>query len=145
MTKSMAFRAAVIWLLIACFAVGNGIIRENILAPELGETLALPLSGLTLSIIVFMVTYFSFNFIGAKAKTTCIFIGAQWVFMTLIFEFTFGHFVADKSWSDLLQVFNVATGDLFLLVLLISLLSPCIVAKIREHSRAERSDSIDQN
>jgi membrane protease YdiL (CAAX protease family) len=131
MTKGMAFRAAVIWLVIVCFAVSNGILRENILAPRLGETFALPLSGLTLSIIVFVVAYFSFNFIGAKASTTCIFIGIQWVLMTLAFEFIFGLFVADKSWSELLQVFNIARGNLFLLVLVVTLISPSIVAKTK--------------
>jgi hypothetical protein len=131
MTKSMVFRAAVIWLGIVCFAVVNGMVRDEIVAPRLGENFALPLSGFILSIIVFVVAYFSFSFMGAKTRITCVFIGIQWVLMTLTFEFVFGHFVVGKSWSDLIQVFNVARGNLFLLVLFVSFLSPSIVAKTK--------------
>lgn len=134
MTMNMIFRAAAIWFSIACLAVGNGIIRESIIAPSFGVAYALPFSGLTLSIIVFVVAYFSLSFIGAKAQPACIFIGIQWVVMTLAFEFIFGHFVAEKSWAELVQVFNVANGNLFILVLLVSLLSPSIVAKVKEVS-----------
>jgi hypothetical protein len=51
--------------------------------------------------------------------------------MTLLFEFLFGHYVASKSWQDLLQVFNVLKGDLFLVVLVVSLFAPCLAARKR--------------
>jgi hypothetical protein len=131
MTIKMVFRATWIWLGIVFLAVVNGVIRENIVAPILGGGIALPISGLALSIIVFIVAYFSFSFIGSNGKSTCIYIGIHWVLLTLVFEFIFGHFVAGKSWPDLLQLFNMASGNLFLLVLLVCLFSLCAVAKIK--------------
>jgi len=68
MTIHMALRAALVWLGIACLAVGNGLVRQNIISPLLGEEIGLPLSGLTLSIIVFAVTYTTFGFVGARAN-----------------------------------------------------------------------------
>lgn len=127
----VVIKAAVIWLGIACLAVANGMVREYLFVPALGMKFALPLSGLTLSAVVFLLAYLSVNFIGVRRKSGCFAIGVQWVVMTLAFEFFFGYFVAGQSWVTLLQVFDVASGDLFVLVLLTSLLSPYAVARIR--------------
>ena len=131
MSINLLLKAALIWLLIACLAIGNGIVRESLFAPQFGMAVALPLSGITLSVIIFVVTYVAFSFLAATSQSACIAVGVQWVIMTLAFEFLFGHYVAGKSWVDLLQVFNLASGDLMLLVLLVSLLSPCFVARIK--------------
>lgn len=127
----LTLKAVLIWLVIAALAVANGIAREKLLVPMLGKDFALPLSGITLSCIVFIVTWLMFGLIGAKSPRTCFWIGGQWVLMTLAFEFLFGHFVVGKPWSVLLQNFNVATGDLFVLVLLVSFLAPYWVARLK--------------
>lgn len=79
----MVLRAALVWLGIACLAVGNGIVREAVIAPWFGEGIALPLSGLTLSVVVFAVTFCTFSFVGTKEKSECLFIGTQWLLMTI--------------------------------------------------------------
>lgn len=134
MTIHMALRAALVWLGIACLAVGNGLVRQNIISPLLGQEIGLPLSGLTLSIIVFAVTYTTFGFVGARAKSSCLFIGTLWVLMTLAFEVILGYFVAGKSWSALLDMFDISAGNLFTLVVLVTLLSPYVVARIKADS-----------
>ncbi len=131
MTANLILKATLIWFGIAALAVVNGVVRENVFVPKLGMKFALPLSGITLSIIIFVVTYLSFNFLDAKQKTSCIFIGIQWGLMTLVFEFLFGHFFAHKSWSDLVQIFNIAKGDFFTLALIVTILSPYLTAKLR--------------
>jgi len=78
-----------------------------------------------------MVTYFSFTLFRVKSHRSYLFIGVQWVLMTLIFEFVFGHYVAGKSWADILQNFNPLKGNLFIVVLLVTFISPLLVAKIR--------------
>lgn len=131
MNRTLAIKAALVWLLIACLAILNGIVREQVMAPVIDAAAALPLSGVTLTVVVFLVTYGCFGFIGAKTRAACLSVGVQWVLMTLAFEFLFGRLVADKSWVTLWQTFNLARGDLFLLVLAASLLSPWLVAKIK--------------
>ena len=131
MTARLFFNSLLVWVIIAIFAIVNGVFRENILAPVLGKTLALPISGLSLSIIIFVVTSLAFSLINGNDKLTYILIGLQWVFLTLMFELVFGHFVVGKSWADIFAVFNIVKGDLFLVVLATSLVSPLLVAMIK--------------
>lgn len=129
MTIALLLKASSVWLLIAVFAIINGIVRDKLLVPAIGNSLALPVSGLSLSLIVLMVTYLSIGFFGKRAARSYWLIGLQWVLMTLAFEFLFGHYVAGKSWQEIAQVFNVMSGNLMLLVLVTSLISPYLVAR----------------
>ena len=132
MSVYLFLKAILIWFVTAIFAVMNGIVRENIFIPYLGESAALPVSGITLSIIIFAITYLSFDLFGKNGYLSYLYIGMQWVVMTLVFEFIFGHYVIGKSWSELLQVFNILGGNLFILALLVSLFSPILVSFIRK-------------
>lgn len=131
MTLTLAFKASLIWLLLMLVAIVNGVLREQILVPALGMNVALPVSGISLSVLVLVVSYFSLPWFGQHAASTFLFVGLQWLLITLIFEFVFGHYVVGKSWHDLIQVFNVTSGDLFLLVLLVSLFGPYLAARLR--------------
>ena len=133
MTINLFLKTSMIWLVIALMAIINGILRENVLIPNLGPHIAIPASGMMLSILVFIVTYLSFPLFGKHHTFSYLFIGVQWVFMTLLFEFIFGHYVMGKSWSTLLQVFDIRKGDLMIVVLLVSLISPLFVARIKNN------------
>lgn len=132
MTPNTLFRAALIWLVIAVLAIGNGLFRNEVMAPAFGQGLALPLSGFTLSLIVLIVTYLAYPFLKLSRSRSGWLVGLQWVCMTLIFEFTFGHYVAGKPWEVLLQTFNPFGGNLFILVLLVTLIAPALVVRYRE-------------
>lgn len=126
-------KTSVIWFVMALLAIANGVFRENVLVSSLGQSIALPVSGITLCVIVFIVTYISFPLFGKHHALTYFYIGLQWVFMTLSFECLFGHYIMGKSWSDILQVFNIMKGNLFIIVLIVSLFSPLLVAKIKNN------------
>jgi len=132
MSFYLFIKSAMIWFIIAIFAVLNGIIRENFMTPYLGEKIALPLSGITLSIIILAITYLSFNLFGKNTPPIYLLIGTQWVSMTLIFEFIFGHYVIGEPWTELLQIFNILEGILFILVLFTSLISPILISNIKK-------------
>ncbi len=131
MSVNLFLKTSMIWIIIALFAILNGIFRESVLVSTLGPSMAISVSGLMLSLIVFIVTYLSFPLFGKHPSHTYFLIGLQWVVMTLVFELLFGHYVVGKPWSDILQVFNIMKGDLFIIVLVMSLLSPLLVAKIK--------------
>jgi hypothetical protein len=124
-------KAVGIWLVMLCAAMVNGVLREKILTPRLGIQVALPLSGLLLSALVFGITLFFIPFIGQVETSIYVCIGFMWVFMTLTFEIGLGHYVGGKPWTDVFQVFNLRKGDLFSLALVISMISPWLAAKIR--------------
>ena len=135
MTARIIVKACALWFAIAVLAVCNGILRETVITPLLGAQMALPLSGLILMLAIFLVSYFAVGLLGATNRKQGVFIGLQWLLMTLAFEFIFGHLVAGKSWDELLVVFDIRQGDLFSLVLLSTLLSPCIAISMQKRQQ----------
>ena len=134
MSVYLFIKISLIWCIIAIFAVANGVFRVSFLELYIGKTLALPVSGITLSIIVFTITFLSFKLFDKSSSLTYLLIGIQWVSMTLAFEFIFGHFVMGISWLELFQVFNILEGNLFIIALLVTLFSPLLVSLIRKEN-----------
>lgn len=128
---NLFLKTSVIWFIIAILAVVNGMFRESILVSNLGPANAMIVSGMLLCIIVFIVTYISFPLFAAKNTLTYLLIGLYWVIMTLVFEFLFSYYVLRKSWLTILHVFDITKGDLFSIVLIVSLISPVLVAKMK--------------
>jgi hypothetical protein len=131
MNSRLLLKIFIIWLIIAFFAVLNGMLREAVLFEHMDAELALPVSGIILCLLVFLVTSLFLTWIGQQTARTFFIIGSIWVCITLLFEFVFGHYVAGKSWHELIQVFNMQNGDLFTLVLLTSFIAPYTAARLR--------------
>ena len=142
MHVSLFLKTGAIWFVIAALAVGNGVFRESVLVPGVGHSLAQPLSGITLSVIVFVVTYLSFSFFGKQSVLDYVLMGVQWVVMTLLFEVVFGHYLLERSLSEILQVFDIRNGNLFLIVLTVTLLSLLLVAKIKGALDSEEQEDM---
>lgn len=127
----LIFKGTLIWLMIVVMAIANGAVREKLLTPIIGSGISLPVSGLLLSMLIFMVAYVSVPFFGSSERNAYIVVGILWFSLTLAFEFLFGHFVGGKPWADILQVFNIKSGDLFTIALITALVSPWFSAKLR--------------
>ncbi|WP_321324438.1 hypothetical protein [Thiomicrorhabdus sp.] len=127
----LLLKATGLWLVIVIAAILNGIFHESVLVPTIGANFALPLSGILLSILVFIITFAFISFFDSTEPKVYIWIGLFWVLLTLSFEFLFGHYVIGNTWLEILQVFNIMKGDLFLLVLFVSAVSPWLAAKVR--------------
>ena len=128
---SVIVKTTGIWFLIVFAAILNGMFREKVLTTLVGDNIALPISGLSLAVLVFVISLLFIPLVGKKDPKVFIFIGIYWVVLTLIFEFGFGYFVVGKSWQDILQVFNITKGDFFVFVLGVTAISPYLAAKIR--------------
>lgn len=120
-----------VWLLIVIAAILNGGLREIFLTPLLGAQLSLPISGITLSVLVFVITYLSIPFLSDVKSGAYLRIGLFWIILTLSFEYLFGHYVMGKSWNEINQVFDVQNGNLFIVVLFVTALSPWTAAKLK--------------
>jgi len=122
------------WLVILIFAIGNGALREAFLIPMLGKTEGLVLSGLLLSIVVLLV---AFAFVSLQRGITTsqgIFIGILWLCLTLAFEFGFGRWVQHKPWDELFDAYTFKGGNLWPVVLVVTLLAPYLAVRIRVRS-----------
>lgn len=124
-------KGTAVWLVLVVVAIGNGLVREAVLAPLAGAASALPLSGVLLSLLIFLVAFVTVPWIGAVRPAVYASIGLLWVALTLAFEFGFGHYLAGKPWDELTGVVDITSGNLFLMVLAVSAASPWLAARSR--------------
>lgn len=120
-------KSLLIWFSFIPVAILNGGLREYVLVKAIGEKWALPISGFLLSVCIFLQTWLLLSRI-IKSLTTkaCWLIGITWTFLTIAFEFTAGQVGGDTA-AEFLAAYNPLTGNLWLLVLVTTLLSPIIV------------------
>ena len=122
--------AFLIWVMIIPIAIINGGFREYVLV-KLGE-LALPLSGIILSICIFIVAYLLVPKIKNCVKRDYIFFGVMWFVLTNLFDLS-AYIKEGEGFAGLLQSYNIFTGNTWLLVVLTALFAPMIVMKIKEN------------
>ncbi len=127
----MYFRAIAIWFLLLLLAIANGGLREAFFIPATGRTTGLAVSTLLLSALIFLVVYGTIRWIGPRGPSEAWRVGAGWLAATLGFEFGFGHFLRGLSWRELLADYDLSAGRIWPLVLLTTLLSPVVVARLR--------------
>ena len=117
-----------IWLLIIPLAILNGGFRESVLV-KLGD-IALPLSGIILSVCIFIVAYvFIPKIKNCRTKDYVIF-GLIWFVLTNLFDLTM-YISEGGGMEDLINSYNFLNGNLWILVVITTLVSPVIVAKIK--------------
>ena len=105
------------WLGGALLGIANGIARDTLYADRVGELTAEQVSGAAL--VALLAAYFWLLERRWPIPTArqALGIGLTWVLLTVAFEFLFGHYADDKSWSELLGNYDVASGHLWILVL----------------------------
>lgn len=112
-------------------AIANGVLREKFLGAVLGATVALPVSGILLALMIFAMSWLFAPLIGHVDRRAWLAVGLWWVGLTLAFEYLFGYFVAGMSLHEINRVFDLSSGNLFLLALLAAGLSPRLAAGLR--------------
>lgn len=130
MLTAIGIKALIIWSGILVLAIANGILRESFLIPALGAPAALVLSGLLLSAVILGVTYYSLPWLQVTSPAGLFAVGLGWLALTLVFEFSFGLWQG-KSWPELLEAYTFKDGNLWPIVLAITVLAPYITAKLR--------------
>lgn len=123
-------KALAIWLTILCVAVANGVLREQLLIPQLGKTPGLVLSGLLLSVVILVVTFFALPWLRLNQLSQAIGVGLGWIALTLAFEFSFDRFQG-KSWPSILEAYTFKDGNIWPVVLLVTAVAPYVAARLR--------------
>ncbi len=129
-------KALAIWLLILVVAVANGVLRESVLTPMFGLTAGLMLSGVLLSVLILVISFFTLPWLGALHCLQLAGVGLLWLVLTLMFEFTLG-WGQGKSLSVMLEAYTFKDGNLWPIVLLVTVVSPCVAAWLRRLFRSE--------
>ena len=124
-------KSLIIWFCFIPVAILNGGLREYVLVKAIGEKWVLPVSGITLSVCIFLITWLLLpRMIKAFTSKDSWLIGIGWALLTIVFEFAAG-LAGGSTVSELLAAYNPLSGNLWLLVLATTLLSPIIVKHIR--------------
>lgn len=127
-------KSLIIWFCFIPVAILNGGLREYVLAKAIGEEWALPVSGIILSVCIFLITWLLLpRMIKAFTSKDGWLIGIGWALLTVVFEFAAG-LAGGSTVSELLAAYNPLSGNLWLLVLLTTLLSPVIVRKVKANN-----------
>jgi hypothetical protein len=128
---SMNWKKAVsVWFLIAFAESVHGTLRRLFLVPQIGEKLSHQIGVFIGSVIIFIVACLSIRWIGSVSFRQQLQVGALWVVLTLIFEFTLGYFFG-YSPERILSDYNIAEGGLMLFGVLFMLFAPALAAKLR--------------
>lgn len=130
MKNKLIIKSMLVWLGIIPLAILNGGLREAILLPTLG-TIALPISGMLLAAMSFLLTYLCLPRLGVGTRADYIKIGIIWFCATIIFEFALG-FATGEIFADMLAAYNIFTGNLWLLVVIFIGCTPWLTAKIKK-------------
>ena len=134
MPVNVWLKALALWLAILILAILNGVLREKALIPTMGSFGALIASGILLSACIFLVAFVGAPWYGRLSSSQWLLIGVFWLLLTLIFEFGFGRFVQHKNWPELFQAYTFEGGNIWPLVLVVTLISPWLAARWRGRS-----------
>lgn len=142
MEKSMSVKvvakALVVWLAIVVSAIINGIIRESLLIPGLGSVAGLFVSGLLLSTFIIAVTYLALPWLNIRSTRSLLILGLCWLVLTLVFEFSFG-LAGGKSLDELLAAYTFKDGNIWPLVLVVTVAAPWLASKLRKKRKSEKA------
>ena len=116
--------------MLAVLAVMNGVTRNAIYSPVVGEKLAHQISTITLSIIFLGAIYLFFSKTNSVyAHTDLWIIGLCWFTATIMFEFIFGHYVFGNSWEKLFTDYNLLEGRIWVIIPIVIFFGPWLVGR----------------
>jgi hypothetical protein len=119
------------WLGMMVLAVVNGVARDRLYGPRVGELAAHQFSTATLLILLGVYFYALERLWPLYSRATAWAIGVTWLIMTLVFETALGRLVAREPWRKILADYNVLAGRLWILVPIWVLCGPYVVFRLR--------------
>ena len=84
-----------------------------------------------LCVLIALLSWATIGWVHPATPAQAVAVGALWLVLTLVFEFGFGHFVAHKTWPELLADYNLLGGRIWVLVLLTTMASPYLLGRFR--------------
>ncbi|WP_223669876.1 hypothetical protein [Kangiella shandongensis] len=130
MKASTPIKALLVWFIILVLAVMNGLLREALLTPLFGVPSSFIISGILLSLLIMLVSYITIPWLVPRNNWQLVAIGFGWLSLTIVFEFSLGLWQGKKL-ALILEAYTFKNGNLWPLILLVTVCSPYIAAKMR--------------
>ena len=118
------------WVGGAVLGLVNGSLREFTYGRRLNEHAAHQVSTGTLILMLMLYMQGLERRWPIGSRRAAVRIGGTWVFLTVLFEFGFGHFIGGKSWRGLLEDYDLTKGRLWSLVLMAMAAGPLIAREV---------------
>ncbi|MCA0153153.1 hypothetical protein [Winogradskyella vincentii] len=126
------WRYIIAWFPMIIIAIANGLFREKVIRNKLNELQAHQISTATMIVLFGIYVWVLFKILNPSSEIQAIKIGLLWLVLTIIFEFTFGHYVAGHSWNRLFQDYNIFQGRVWVLVLIWITIAPYIIYQLQK-------------
>lgn len=129
--------AIAVWPAFLVTAILLGMVREAVVVPIAGDQAAHVIGTLAfIAVMLGIIAMFMSRVVEDVKQRDGWLIGAGWTAMTVAFEFSFFHFVADVPWETLLADYNLLAGRLWVLVLLTTFVGPAAMRRwLRKRGR----------
>jgi hypothetical protein len=125
--NSVFIRPFLVWLAFIPIAFVNGAIRETVYLPFTGDLVAHQISTGIAAICFLLLTWFLLRNTVHDMNTRTLFsVGIMWVMLTVVFEFLLG-LLSGASWQKMLHDYDLSSGRIWPLFLMIVLLAPFLV------------------
>lgn len=125
-------RATLIWCGFFVLAMINGTLREIVIKRFLQEPWAHHLSAVTAILLFGAYAWFMRNKLALSSSSDAWQVGVLWFVLTIIAEtFIVGRLMGHHSWSEILENYNIAKGNLWPLVVIWVGLLPTLLYRYR--------------
>lgn len=131
----MLIRYLFVWLLLAIVAIANGIVRQATYGNIIPELAAHQVSTITAIAATGALVWLVNRRWAIRSAAEAATIGLAWLFLTVLFEFGFGHYVAGHDWNRLLADYNIFNGRIWSLFLVWIAVVPYLVFSMTERGR----------
>lgn len=118
------------WFAFPFVGILNGVLREATYKKFVGDLPAHQISTVTGIVFFGIIFYLIFKRWKIESVKHAILIGLIWLFLTILFEFGFGHYIMGNPWQKLFHDYNLAEGRVWGLFLLWITMAPFIFYKI---------------
>jgi hypothetical protein len=130
MTMPLITRYIAAWLGMMALAVLNGIARDKLYGPRVGDLAAHQFSTAILLLLFGAYFHVLQHLWPITSSAEAWIIGVAWLVMTLLFETALGRLVAREPWSKLLADYNLLAGRVWILVPIWVLIGPWVVFEL---------------
>lgn len=121
-------KSLIVWICFIPAAILNGGFREYVLTKYMDTASATAISGILLSILILLITWLLLPRLVTLNRKESYMTGIIWMVLTIIFEFTSG-IGTGVSMKELLAAYNPFSGNLWILVVLTTMLAPIIISE----------------
>lgn len=115
------------WFPMIAIAIANGALRESWYGNRLPELRAHQVSTLAALLLFALYMMALFAWRPTRSLNQALAVGQLWLWLTLAFEFLFGHYVMGHPWQRLLHDYNLKAGRLWPLIPLWLAVGPVVL------------------